>query len=295
MLVLQQQLAVDGLACGLILGHFSPHPCLCTSDKVGRGSGQPLILAPGAQATIMEDRHSSLCVRSHLSPSSWWHWTSLVPLGQCPWMHLHSSWLWGPRVLSTRGMPTISSPGLTSPLRAGCGHLLDGFSPGFVTVSLAVARSDRAALQRALRPAGSATIQRMECGAQEAAGGVGHSMPGRDQKPTPAGPARRPRGSPVVRGVHQPALITKANNRHSGPQVCPADRTYGQSFLTWTPGDRGRGCWASHSQPHLRPQVEPEQTFTMCPGNLCPIPSSVPWLLVPFGRAGPRHPKGLCA
>lgn len=166
---------------------------------------------------------------------------------------------------------------------------------GSVTVSLAVARSDRAAVLRALRPVGSATIQRMECGAQEAAGGLGHSMPGRDQQPTPAGLARRPRASPAVRGVHQPALITKANKRHGGPQVCPAGRTYGQSFPTQTPGDRGRGCWASHSQPRLRPQVESEQTFTMCPGNLCPIPSSVPWLLVPFDRAGPRHPKGLCA
>lgn len=202
---------MDGPACGLISGHFSPHPCLCTSDKVGRGSGQPIILAPEAQATIMEDRHSSLCVCSHLSASSWWHWTSLVPLGQCPWMHLQSSWLCGPQGPSTRGMPTISSSGLTSPLRAGCGHLLYAFSPGFVTVSLAVARSDRDALQRALRPVGSATIQRMEYGAQEAAGGVGHSRPGRDQKPTPAGLARRPRGSPVVRGVHQPALMTKAN------------------------------------------------------------------------------------
>lgn len=37
----------------------------------------PLSL-PGA--TIIEDRRSSLSVLCHLSPSSWWHWTSGGPL-----------------------------------------------------------------------------------------------------------------------------------------------------------------------------------------------------------------------
>lgn len=204
---LQERLAVDGLACGPISG-TPPHAPAFAPVTGGRGLWRANPLAPrppswrtGMSPFVPQPPEPFKLVAPDLIGAPWAVPRDMRTEQLAPWA-LGTQHMWGAhhQLLWSQ-----------SPRRAGCGHLLFAFSPGFVT------GSNRAALQRALRPVGLATIWKMEYGAQKAAGRRGAQRAWKGPEANPCKPSlQAQRASSSVRctgaGFHHKALITKAND-----------------------------------------------------------------------------------